>query len=274
MARASASEQISMAAVLRHFLVCEVSPATSHPAEVLSAVFLCDVVELLLESRSGGSTPKLLEAGVIRHLEQQRKAWDLELWLPKSHYVLHLAAQWAHHGVLLATFVNERKHKEPKRYAEYRNSLDSYEGGLLADVTVQQLWEVGFPLEGVVHHALATPPRELRSMVETIFGDGIAVEVSHGAVVHGREVRAQDVCTYAEEDLVRVGKVGYFVLVNGQSLAVIAPWELVHQDSRSATFRKRDDYRFVSTGALGEAVVFSVDDALRSTILKPWPKAW
>ena len=263
-----------MAAVLRHFLVCKVSPATSHPAEVLSAVFLCDVVELLLESRSGGSTPELLEAGVLRHLEQQRKAWDLDLWIPKSHYVLHLASQWAHHGVLLATFVNERKHKEPKRYAEYRHSLDSYEHGLLLDVTVQQLWEVGFPLEGVVHHSLADPPQALRSMLESVFGDGIAIEVSHRAVVHGREVRAKDVCTYSEEGLVRVGKVGYFVIVNGQSLAVLAPWDLVAQDSRSATYQKRDDYRFVSTGALGEAVVFSVDDASTSTILKPWPKAW
>ena len=110
MGRCSGSEQLALAPVLRRFLE-SIAPSTTEMAAVLSGILLCDVVELLLASRSSSTTPKELEDGILRHLRAHLDAYGEDLWVPKFHYSVHLGPMWSSFGVLLACWALERKHK-------------------------------------------------------------------------------------------------------------------------------------------------------------------
>ena len=110
MGRCSASEQLALAPVLRRFLeaMCR---TTGEMAAVRSAILLCDVVELLLATRTDSTTPAALEAAILRHSEAHLAAYGADVWKPKMHYALHLGPMWQKFGCLLACFALERKHK-------------------------------------------------------------------------------------------------------------------------------------------------------------------
>ena len=75
LAKFSASEQLSLSPVLRMWVLEEVFPNLEGPVlapKLKSALYLCDVVELLQASRSNSGSPTLLEAAVMRHLAAQQ----------------------------------------------------------------------------------------------------------------------------------------------------------------------------------------------------------
>ena len=61
---------------------------------------------------------------------------------PKHHYVLHLPIQLRCHGYLVATMCMERKHRVVKRYLRPRRTLQSFEAGIMEDVTCFELWQL------------------------------------------------------------------------------------------------------------------------------------
>lgn len=61
---------------------------------------------------------------------------------PKHHYVLHLPIQLHHHGYLISTMCMERKHRVAKRYLRPRRTLQSFEPGIMEDVTCFELWQL------------------------------------------------------------------------------------------------------------------------------------
>ena len=61
---------------------------------------------------------------------------------PKHHYALHLPIQLRCHGYLVATMCMERKHRVVKRYLRPRRTLQSFEAGIMEDVTCFELWQL------------------------------------------------------------------------------------------------------------------------------------
>lgn len=114
--KASASEQLALAAPLRLWLITiSAEPAMrALPLKLASGIRLCDVVERLMETKRAQSTttPASLEDTILRHLLAQRDAWGLACWIPKCHFSMHLPKHWEQHGVLLSTFLHERHHKD------------------------------------------------------------------------------------------------------------------------------------------------------------------
>ena len=48
------------------------------------------VVDMLLLAQFGGIGGATLEASILQHLTLQQACYGLELWIAKSHYVMHL----------------------------------------------------------------------------------------------------------------------------------------------------------------------------------------
>ena len=85
---------------------------------------------------------------------------------------MRLGEQLARYGMLLATFVHERKHRRIKKAAECRESKINMEVGMIEDLTVNQLHEMMRPfLKDIgLHHAVAVPETVKAFLIE----DGVA----------------------------------------------------------------------------------------------------
>ena len=75
----------------------------------------------------------------MKHLELRQSAYGLALWLPKSHYVLHIGCMLWRFGRLLSTFTEGRKHKTVMRLGTARANTTSMDKGQIEDITLQQL---------------------------------------------------------------------------------------------------------------------------------------
>ena len=82
-----------------------------------------------------------LERAIIGHLEAQQAAWGDAVWLPKSHFALHLGMALRRFGYLLATFTQERKHQVVKRFLAPRRHTPGLERGIMEELTLQHLYE-------------------------------------------------------------------------------------------------------------------------------------
>ena len=67
---------------------------------------------------------------------------DWIIWVFKHHQALHLPAMFRHHNGLLSCFLMERFHKRVKRFMMGRLHTQSYEHGILCDVTLRHLHEL------------------------------------------------------------------------------------------------------------------------------------
>ena len=132
MGRCSASEQLALAPVLRRFLEA-LAGTTEEMRPVRSGLLLCDVVELLLATRTNSTTPAALEQAILRHSAAHLEAYGGEIWKPKFHYALHLGQLWDKFGLLIACWALERKHKAGVSFRSNRGA--AWTGWACADPT-------------------------------------------------------------------------------------------------------------------------------------------
>ena len=113
----TASEFLSVAPVLARYIRRVVQPSGLCVAETKSMLALCDVAGVLVLAMRGRCEPATLEATINLHLGLRKIAYGDTLWRPKAHFATHLPDHLGAHGFLPACFVQERKHKILKRYA-------------------------------------------------------------------------------------------------------------------------------------------------------------
>ena len=134
--KCSASEALSLYPALRAFI----SEKVDHTAPAyLSFIALCSVLDVLQLSRKSEIDPGKLLSLVEAHLGHRLVAYGPKSFQPKVHFSLHLSRQLEKHGLLVACWVHERKHKELKRFANNMHqatSSTSWENGLLEDVVL------------------------------------------------------------------------------------------------------------------------------------------
>eukprot|EP00959_Pyramimonas_sp_CCMP1952_P440649 9225698-Pyramimonas_sp.AAC.1 len=79
---------------------------------------LCDAVDAIpCASRRLSCTRDEVEPAVLKYSERHQRAYGAKHWAYKHHMAIHLADMFERHGVL-SCFVQERKHRQVKRFAK------------------------------------------------------------------------------------------------------------------------------------------------------------
>lgn len=154
----SASELWSLVPVLHKYVTDLVQPQNievSRPM-VVSALLLFESVMLLGKVATGQVPADYLERAISGHLESQQAAWGDSVWLPKSHFALHLGMALRRFGYLGATLTQERMHQVVKRFLAPRRHTPGLERGIMEELTLQHLYELT-GLVGTETTALQTP---------------------------------------------------------------------------------------------------------------------
>ena len=115
----AASEALSLYSVVRLYMMLEILPGASKAAHGAARCYfsLCEVLDMLMRINNGSVSPNVLQRAIVWHLNSFIDVYGEIEMHPKHHYMLHLPQMLWQHGMLIACFVHERKHKESKRHA-------------------------------------------------------------------------------------------------------------------------------------------------------------
>ena len=111
------SDLLSLMPVLAIFVTKVLLPTGICTDECEAFLALCDVAEFITSVNRGRVTPEHIRDSVHKFLRMFVLAFGAAWLTPKFHWLLHLSKQFRNWGTLLACFVNERYHRNPKQYA-------------------------------------------------------------------------------------------------------------------------------------------------------------
>jgi hypothetical protein len=226
------SEMVTMVPVLVRYFQHVVLPRGRLTRHVESCLACLNVVVLLLATRLCVVAPDELRDAILLHLTLFLEVYHADHVRPKHHYAMHLPSMLARFGVLLTTFVNERKHRIVKQYSRDRCNLQSWELGAFEDVTVHQLWELDLPFFNMFS---TTMPRgrifyALNELFPGIPNDCFTL---HSQLkLHGGTASTRDIISFAFEGRLEVGRLMLTVGMICGSLAMlyalVEKWEFVN----------------------------------------------
>ena len=127
------------------------------------------------------------------------------LFAQSTTLLLHLGPMLARLPFMLATFVNERKHRVVKKYTRDRRSLQSFDLGAIEEITCHQIWELGKPILSTFN--TAKPSRRMVDVLREVFpattGDA-SFMIANDMKVNGGAANAGDVvsCNFEGEEIV------------------------------------------------------------------------
>ena len=136
--KATASEGLSLVQVLAYFFerVGVAATSTELKAHIDCFQKLCAVVNLIRSTSRTRVDPASLRAAAEEYLEAFKDLYGTGSMVPKFHCILHFHQFVERFPVLPKCFVTERKHKQPKRFAnEIRNTHGNWETAVARDVT-------------------------------------------------------------------------------------------------------------------------------------------
>ena len=201
----TASELLTIAPIiLRYFKEIVIHRGRLIP-HCQSLIACLRVVLLLLACRLSVVTPAVLANAIKQHMDLFKLAYGNDAVRPKHQFALHLPSMLQHHGCLLTTFVNERKHRVVKQYTAPRATLLGWEYCCLEEVCSHQLYELEQPF--FLSMQTSTPIKRLKLAFSEIF-PGVEPEhfTSHtGLKLHGGTAQRGDVVSYEDGGDMKVG---------------------------------------------------------------------
>jgi hypothetical protein len=215
----TASEFLSLTSVLHRYFSRVALPRGECVDQVKSMIAVLDVLELLQAVKVGGHVrPDHLHVAIQAHLDLLVVAYGHKTQRPKHHYAQHLPGILSNFGVLLSTLTHERKHRCVKRYSRGRTNLQSYELGILEDVTCHQIWEMQLPFM----HAFSTSTpkgRTMHALAELFPGVDVERLTLHQQIsVDGGNVKNGDVISFRlADDVLQFGELLLTVGVSAES---------------------------------------------------------
>lgn len=271
------SEYLSLVPVLREFLkMVPVGSAAQGACD--SMRLLMDVVELLQRSAVPGQVTgdALLEA-ILAHARTQQRVYGNALWLPKSHFNLHLSDVLGKWGFLLNTMPLERKHKETKRCAKDRESKIAFEKGLMEEITAGHLGRLSAMGPSRLDTLRLVDPKPPRTKVLEIlrgdFGRHLQpdnISVSRIAYIRSRAVHAGDACVYEHGEGASVGCVWLHVCIAGFFWSLVVPWAYESRDGACAKYIVHNTPEWRPASSIIESVIRSnAEDGQVSRVLIP-----
>jgi hypothetical protein len=232
---------------------------------------LSDLLEFVHLSNRSGISDATIAAAVHKFLSLFVAAWGETKLIPKCHWLLHFAKQYATHGMLLSCFVNERYHRIAKRYAnDATNTSNDASRNLLKEVVCHVLQKVSEPSAfdfnvGLVDGRVTSVAARKRvlsflGLDDDDVDDGICVRV-------GAESRFSLFGTCFKDDVVLVdidgvmhaGKVILHAEIGDEPWSVIEPWAAKSFDPSSgyAEWNVGDERIVLETKCILDAVVYT-----------------
>ena len=259
--------------MLEAFLLEKVIPSRVLPLESISFLRLCKVLSALSVVNSGVVHHKLLRTLISEHIQSQQCAYVLDAQLPKTHFALHLPDHLKDHGILLSTFLMERKHKTVKRLASDMYNLTSYEQGLMEAVSVQALYDLSSSrLDGGVDLVAPKVPskRLLLALKDFVWIPDEEVHTSKGVCAHSRVIQIRDVVSFTANDEIQFGLVNFHARIGRQCLTCISVWPVLSRKSHCVVCSvERQPPVLVRSEELLEPCVYKKPEGARSIVLLP-----
>ena len=235
------SEFLTITPVLHRWFSNVVRPREQEFAPyVESMVAALNVIMLLQACRTGQVSADELRTAIFTHLVLCMAAHGPDFFRPKHHYAMHLPEMLARFGYLLSTFVQERKHRLVTRYARDRRTLQSFETGVIEDITCHQLWELQRPLYFATKSA--KPTQRMMHILKDIF-PGAELLIVNNVSVNGGKANHGDVVAFFENDEMQVGQllVTVGVVDTSATVSFVAKWQQDKLDASWLTCVVSDD---------------------------------
>ena len=140
--KSSASEALSFYGVVRLFLFDKAWEGLLDACknEVSTYVALAKVLDLFIQARTGSISPVTLHTAIKHHQQLSQTTYGAEHWLPKYHYSMHIPEALQRYKTVLSCFVQERRHRHVKRYAQAQtNTMQGFEEYVTRETVSSQL---------------------------------------------------------------------------------------------------------------------------------------
>ena len=227
--KCSASEALSFYPVFAFFLGQVVMAVGLEPAACASFMALCDVLDLLAAIPHGLVTAVMLQTAIQTHLELFKVAYGSNNMIPKHHFSLHLGQMLLQFGLLLCCFVQERRHKLVKRFANnLLNTSQNYERTLLAEITNLHLDQCARSEFICCEPALVAPvsdaPPNLLNFVQCVFPGARATTAFSIRYSHCGLASKHDVVLGVSNGAFFAGRVLFNLCIEGELMLCVEAW--------------------------------------------------
>ena len=255
--KCSASEALGIYNVIKAFISKHISHLDAMRYQIDSYYTLCNVLDCIFGCRNGRfghvDLQRHLSAFVVAH----QKAYASSLWVPKHHYLQHLAMMLERHGKVVGCFVHERKHRVAKRYAENVRKVDkTFDVSVLKDVLASNIRDL---------QDKEILPLGIRSPKEASYELTLAVcnalntagDVQYGKQVHfswGSTATVGDFLLF-QGDGTQVGEAVAFISCGDDVFALVQVWLPAGQNKFNASHTKA----LVATEALKDTICYRRD---------------
>ena len=266
--KCSASECLGIYNPIRHFLISKMDMLGHCKSQVVSYLFLCECIDVLLAVRNNALGPNDLATAVSRYVKAHQTAHGTSLWVPKFHYLQHLDKMIANHKVVLGCFVHERKHRIAKKYAEnIRRVDDGFETSILKDVVVINIRDLDDKEFDQLHIGLVEPVvanEKVSQLLRAIFGIGQVLQSRRAHFAMGSLCCVNDFVILNHPEGQRpVGQVAFFVSVGSLDLACVTMWEAQGQN----LFQKTTKDCFVDLECIQECLTYKRVSPIQISVL-------
>ena len=271
-----ASEQVSLYQVFAYFFVVECRVPRVCQAGVTCFLLLCDVIDALLGIARNVITPDYLMCVISRFLEAFKAVFGPAHMTSKFHWILHLPWQLLKHGILVACFVHERKHRLLKRYAaDKRNTSHDFERGLLAELTdhhLTMLEDSELCFDPKLINAYVRPPKAALATLREAYGPTASIEIASSA-------RINHLCTAHRGDVVlmvvggvkAVGRLFLFASVDNVLVVGVSLWSLIDVGQNSARWSATAPRESIlEADCILDTVIWSQTDDVVTVIMPPY----
>lgn len=192
----------------------------------------------------------------------------------KAHYSVHLPDQLDRHGCLLQCFVQERRHKEIKRWAnQLQTGSEGVERSLLREVTLSHLHD----LMSYGTHCLEKWEPQAPEDVARAFQHHFVLYMLEGALevsLWASRTKRGDIVMVGASSVSEemVGEVWFHLRYQDTELTMVAKYD---PTSTKNSFKASKDTFFVPTSAIRGACIYKTNGPGQIVIAPEtfWPKA-
>lgn len=232
----------------------------------------CECVEYLQCASRKQITPHQLHNAIMQYLQHHKCTYADTIWVFKHHMACHFGQIFDQFGYLVDSLVGERKHRNPKRFAQGRKSRIGYEKGMMSDMVLQHFgdwleWS-RCSLEAPKH-----VPRALKTYVEELFPGVPVSEIQLGSrYVHasGARFHTQDVVMLSATvgAPFTLGEIWYHFRVGGEHHTCVSLWQFlrVSADGVYAFYSYSELPRLFLSSALRVVCIYRVIGDKRQVI--------
>eukprot|EP00971_Amphidinium_carterae_P339231 6476896-Amphidinium_carterae.1 len=247
----------------------------------LDLVLVLELVEVSAKGVAetpGMASPVKLQHAVERYLQGFKDIYGEQWMVPKFHYMLHMPLFLQRWHCLPNCFALERKHKEPKRWAQdLANTSKNYEASVLRELTCKHI-SVLVAAESKHFHRTAclldprAPPTRLLTVLQQHLGHQQFLVANHARMNKWEKCKIGDLLWLELEGKWQVGKVQMLFSATDQNLVELLGvglqlWQLISCAQRSSKWRCQGDVLLCHLEACQQSLIYSMSGDVAHVLL-------